>query len=45
MAGVESGTRVVAASGGEYVTAQEEIKDSAGNVLHNPGDILQNWIL
>lgn len=39
MAGVESGTRVVAASGGEYVTAQEEIKDSAGNVLHNPGDI------
>ena len=39
MAGVESGTRVVAASGGEYVTAQADIKDSAGNVIHNAGDI------
>ncbi|MDN2668660.1 porin [Vibrio sp. 14N.309.X.WAT.E.F5] len=39
MAGVESGTRVVAASGGEQVIAQEDIKDSAGNVIHTAGDI------
>ncbi|MFV8463939.1 porin [Vibrio campbellii] len=39
MGAVESGTRVVAASGGEYVVAQEDIKDANGNVTTPKGEI------
>ena len=41
MGAVESGTRVVAASGGEYVVAQEDIKDANGNVTTPKGEIYQ----
>ncbi|MFZ3407699.1 porin [Vibrio chagasii] len=39
MGAVESGTRVVAASGGEYVVAQEDIKDANGTVTTPKGEI------
>lgn len=39
MGAVESGTRVVAASGGEYVVAQEDIKDANGNVTTSAGEV------
>lgn len=41
MGAVESGTRVVAASGGEYVVAQEDIKDANGTVTTPKGEIYQ----
>ncbi|MFM2640282.1 porin [Vibrio chagasii] len=41
MGAVESGTRVVAASGGEYVVAQEDIKDANGTVTTAKGEIYQ----
>ncbi|CAK2684821.1 Chitoporin [Vibrio crassostreae] len=39
MGAVESGTRVVAETGGEYVVAQEDIKDANGNVTTPKGEI------
>ncbi|MCY9865719.1 porin [Vibrio coralliirubri] len=39
MGAVESGTRVVAASGGEYVVAQEDIKDANGTVTTAAGEV------
>lgn len=39
MGGIESGTRVVASSGGVYEIAQEDIKDDNGTVTTPKGDI------